>query len=60
MGKLSGKLAVEYFPRFAATERFDHKIIINNLFTIVNWKKILGIAQGPKDVPERRNIYSLP
>ena len=41
-------MTLEDFPRSAATERFDHKIIINNLFTIVNRKKILGIVQDQK------------
>jgi len=46
MWKLSGKLAVEYFSGFTATERLDHGTIINNLFTIVKRKNNKDLYKG--------------
>ena len=46
MWKLSGKLAVEYFSGFTATERLDHGTIVNNLFTIVKRKNNKDLYKG--------------
>ena len=46
MWKLSGKLAVEYFSGFTATERLNHGSIINNLFTIVKMKNNKDLYKG--------------
>jgi hypothetical protein len=46
MWTLFGKLAVEYFSGFTATERLNHDTIINNLFTIVKRRNNEDLYKG--------------